>query len=618
MRIKRLTSPLFLLPMIFFVISTGLLTFWERNGLHQITGDEPHYLVMADGLLPTFELEQSGPYAREFRNRTISPFGLAQINAVPTVYNTHALTGPHGLFNIHNVGLPIILSVPYLIGGVLGARLALVTIGAIAIALFAAIARALGASQKLTFAVVLPFTLCLPFATASTQIYPELPAGVILLSGISLLVPFRDRNRRGVVFLVSLALALLPWLHLKFTLPLVVVLVAIFVKQRRLRNRAALVATLFAPAAISLGLLLFYNKYAFDNFFGPYRSDAVQATSFTFMQFFGLLTDQDQGIIIQQPLHFAGIFMIGRMVRERTNLIVTSLLVAVTVLGTNSAHSALYGGWSFSGRFGWTAITCFTVITLAALVSIASLHRRLLYFFLTLAYVVQARYLIGLIIQKKELLPHFVDSWIGTYSIFWQPIENALPRWTSTTDAFSYFPNIAAASLLLFLFVLGCVHALSMKTALRIAASASALALVSVAVFASTWSPTNGERRWNGDQFPGQVGVIQTPTRTVTEPSPEGFLTFGPRWRTPAGRYSLTVQYHGESDSREPVGQLDVFSPETGKVLTQVDMPATPQDGQELTIEFDVTKSDEGPLEFRTFYNGEGTLTTWWVRITPL
>jgi hypothetical protein len=84
------------------------------------------------------------------------------------------------------------------------------------------------------------------------------------------------------------------------------------------------------------------------------------------------------------------------------------------------------------------------------------------------------------------------------------------------------------------------------------------------------------------------------------------------------GSYSLTVFYAAANEPYKSVGVFDVFSPETGRVLTSVPMPRTAAEGQELTIQFDVTAPDAGQLEFRTFYEGEGTLTTWWVRITPL
>jgi hypothetical protein len=128
-----------LLVVLFVVVSTSALFMWRSEKMHTITGDEPHYLVIADGLLPTFELEQTGPYTREFRNRTIVPGGLAPSNAVPSPSNTHAEEGPRGLFNVHNIGLPIILSVPYLLGGEIAARVAMILMGAAIVWLLAQI-----------------------------------------------------------------------------------------------------------------------------------------------------------------------------------------------------------------------------------------------------------------------------------------------------------------------------------------------------------------------------------------------------------------------------------------------------------------------------------------------
>jgi hypothetical protein len=38
---------------------------WKHDNALSVTGDEPHYLVIASGLLPHFEVEQTGPYTHE-------------------------------------------------------------------------------------------------------------------------------------------------------------------------------------------------------------------------------------------------------------------------------------------------------------------------------------------------------------------------------------------------------------------------------------------------------------------------------------------------------------------------------------------------------------------------
>jgi hypothetical protein len=613
---KQLKSPLILLPLVFFISALSLLTFWKSEQLHQITGDEPHYLVMADGLLPTFELEQSGPYSREFRDRIISPFGLAPKDTAPTKENTHSVAGPNGLFNIHNLGLPIILSVPYLVGGVLGARLALIAIGAAIIALLSLIARSLGASNKQVFLFVGPLSLCMPFVPASTQIYPDLPAGFLLLLGLTLLAVPRLGKKPVMMLMVSTSLALMPWIHLKFSVPMGIVLCALFIEYRKHSKKLRLTLSLLVPMLVSILLLLSYNKYAFGNVLGPYESKDVQATSFTVLQFFGLLTDQNQGMLIQQPLHLVGILMLGRLIREKANLIVTALLLTVSTLGINATHWALYGGLSFSGRFNWTATVCFTVVTIAALNRLSQTSKRFVIASVVLAIAIQFRYVIGLVVENKELLARPLENWIGTYSIFGQQIETALPRWSLTADAFEYLPNIVAVVLISVILVVGLVPNLDIHQALRVSGAALFASAFVVSTFAFRWTPYLGLQRWNGDYLPGQVGEVIAPARTVSEPSPAGFLTYGPRWQTPAGTYTVTIGYQGDSGSSKAVGQLDVFSPASERVLKKADLLSSPE-GRELSLYIEVTKEDAGQLEFRTFYNGAGTLTTTWIQIEP-
>ena len=47
-----------------------------------LTGDEPHYLVMADSLLNDRTVELSAAYWREFENLTFTPSGSMQSKAI--------------------------------------------------------------------------------------------------------------------------------------------------------------------------------------------------------------------------------------------------------------------------------------------------------------------------------------------------------------------------------------------------------------------------------------------------------------------------------------------------------------------------------------------------------
>jgi hypothetical protein len=70
------------------------------------------------------------------------------------------------------------------------------------------------------------------------------------------------------------------------------------------------------PVVISVVLLVGYNTYAFNDPTGPYSSGALVANSVSAMVFVGLLIDQNQGLIVQQPLHMLGIGALGLLLRR--------------------------------------------------------------------------------------------------------------------------------------------------------------------------------------------------------------------------------------------------------------------------------------------------------------
>ena len=99
------------------VVIAMLVTLWFASlGEPRVTGDEPHYLVMADGLVHdrTFDLRDA--YTREGQTQRIygSPLPAPHV----TIINHR--WGPY-----HEPGLAMLLALPFSVGGTLGARLAL-------------------------------------------------------------------------------------------------------------------------------------------------------------------------------------------------------------------------------------------------------------------------------------------------------------------------------------------------------------------------------------------------------------------------------------------------------------------------------------------------------------
>lgn len=611
-------DPRLALPVVFFILGLVLLGTWHTRNTHPISGDEPHYLVMADGLLPTFEIEQTGPYTREFRTRTISPGGLAPLNAAPTPENSDAVQGPNGLFNVHNLGLPMVLSVPYLLAGETGARLFLIAVGAIMVFLFTLCTRELHMRNAEIYLVVTPLAIGLPLLPATNQIYPDLPAGVLVLLGLFFLLRGKFGESRMQSLCLAVVLAYLPWLHLRYAVPMVLLLGFLHVSGRNQLRSPRRILQLWGPAVLSVLLLMGYNNHAFGHFAGPYEANDVQATTFTVMQFFGLLTDQNQGLLVQQPLHLLGLLLFGMSVVRWRVPAIGAALVGGSILVINSTHWSLYGGWSFNGRFGWTTFAPLTLLTLMAASRLLKDHPFVARLVFGVAALVQSRYLVGLFLQNKDFMPRFISSWPGTYSIFWAPIENALPVWTDVREAFTYFPNIVAALLVTFLVAIGVIFRDRTTLTLKIGAGAVALSGVVMTGFMWMWTPVLGARQWNGDFLPGNVGTVTAPSRSVDDSSEEGFLTFGPNWRTPPGRYSVTVSYVSIPPPGQTNATLDIFARDIWDLVKIEDLPPTGGEGGEFTTEFHVNEPAAGPMEFRTYYRGSGSLSVRWIRITPL
>jgi len=598
---------------LFSVLSVAALTMWNAEDMHAITGDEPHYLVIADGLLPTFELEQTGPYTREFRNRTIVEAGLAPRDAVPGPGNTHAEQGPRGLFNVHNIGLPIVLSVPYLLAGETGARLAMIAIGAAIVLLMCRIVALTSLSPRAQLFTVLPFAVGLPVVTGATQIYPDLPAGALCLLGLLFLLRPARPERRWDGVPTAVALAFLPWLHIRFGLPMVLILAAITWARRQDRTRA-LALRWWLPAVMSVMLLATYNTYAFGNPTGPYASGDVMLNRIAVMQFVGLLLDQNQGILVQQPLHLVGVYFLFRELRKRPVLVLAAVGTSLSILVPNATHWNLYGGWSFSGRFGWAASSALTALTLVGLAGLYRSNRRAWALAVGLGLAVQARHLVAVFVQKRILYPHIFDGWIGTYSTFWRPIETVLPHWRDHRWAFTYLPNNLILAAVVVIGVIGAVGRLPHRARLSGVAVVAALTVGSLALFAAVGDRPYPDYRWAASVLPGNVGRIENLSRAGREGDGKGLLTFGPYWEVPPGRYEVGVRYDSATDGTVN-GLLDVYLPQSDTVLERAELPPTNGEAREIFFPVSVTEQNWGKMEIRTSFEDAGTLVVDWIQL---
>lgn len=345
----RIGRALLLLPAMVYV---GVVLTWAHAGALRLTGDEPHYLVIADSIARDFDLDVGNNYEQD-----------AKTGAIYGPIDWHSINSSGGRYSDHGPGLPALLAPAFALGGQLGARVFLaLLVGLLPIAFFAAARRQLSEGRALLVALTL--SLGLPFTAAAGQLYPDIVAGLCVLTALLVIDAERQVTDVGPrprlrTFALCILLSYLPWLHLKNQAPAILLVVAwATIRVQRASRRESLVVSVWpclVPIAAMLALAA-YHVHAFAEWSGPFRPGAQDAaTKHVVMALLGLHFDQSQGMFVQQPLLWFGLVGLGFFaLRERSAALFVTVVYASMVV-PNAMHTNTYGGWSFAGRFGWSS-----------------------------------------------------------------------------------------------------------------------------------------------------------------------------------------------------------------------------------------------------------------------
>lgn len=350
---------------------------WNKQSFYYITGDEPHYLVMTQGLIRDRTFEQTQAYKTEFQTRKIFKYGLAPLDANPSPANTHAVLGSHGLFNVHNIGLPLLLIIPFFLGGTLGAKGFLILCSGFIPILIWKVSIRFNMNLVQRWFAVFATCITLPFLPSANQIYPDLFSGLITLSGLYWFLTLQKKRSRLLEFAWISLLVFLPWLQIKFIAPCLLLVTGLSVKRFLLTRCYQEMLPFLVLIFFSCVGLLAYNHYAFDSILGPYQADALEFSRTSLMVIVGLFFDQNHGFLWQNPLHFIGLFAIGRLFYYDKFFTLFWALVFFSLLIPNGLHPNWYGGGSFSGRFAWSAAVLFIIPTLYGLFMMGKTNPRL-------------------------------------------------------------------------------------------------------------------------------------------------------------------------------------------------------------------------------------------------
>ena len=323
-------------------------------------GDEPHYLVMAqslwrDGDLKIENNHAQRDYAEYYHRPVLAPH-----------YRTRGVDGE--IYSVHPVGLPLLLAPVYAVDGYRAVRVVLVAVTAAVGALLVLWIRRLGLSRASTIFGWLAIFLSAPFFFFSFAVYPEMLAGLMVVTAMLLLgtvptrvhtAPRRYRALRWVV--VGVAAGLLPWLHTKYA-PMAAAVLLVALGRIWLYGRGGTRAERMVHSCavvVPFGLILVGWFLLFFAFWGtswptaPYGGQPETDLLHLIVGAPGLVFDQEYGVLPYAPVFVmavAGLLGMWRTGGDARRLSGEIVLVVVPLISSVGAHNMWWGGSAPPGR----------------------------------------------------------------------------------------------------------------------------------------------------------------------------------------------------------------------------------------------------------------------------
>jgi hypothetical protein len=299
------------------------------------SGDEPHYLLMAQSLWREGDLDLRDNLAREdFREYTPGPvqphYGAPRADGRP--------------FPAHSPGLPLLLAPAYALLGRAGCVLVLAALGAWLALELRWWAEKTGADPEgalLAWALVfVPPALFFTF-----HVYTELPCAVAAAAALRWVDVGKGAARPSRVVGAALLAGALPWLHVKMGAAAAVIgLVALV----RLRGRA-LAAFLATAGLMAAGLLLHYWRvYGVASPLALYGGAPIAQAGDPVRALLGLLLDRSFGLLPHAPVFLLAFPGLALLLRRRAWPL---LALGASVLAPVVVWRMWWGGQSPPARF---------------------------------------------------------------------------------------------------------------------------------------------------------------------------------------------------------------------------------------------------------------------------
>jgi len=331
------------------LILAGLLVILNLRAVP--TGDEPHYLIMTQSLLRDGDFDMRNNYEQ-----------MDYLAYYPDIIpDPHVTTVGNHWYPVHGLGLPLLAAPFFAAAGRPGVvvMLALLTVAGLRI-LWSFLRRVGMGSRATGFATIIAaFTL--PLASLSGQVFPEIPAFLIIALALRAIVAPALAGRDFAALLFSLVF--LPWLHPKYAAVALALLLAAALahRQKRVIRALAIACSLFIASVAGLALLT-YQWYGVPlpgvsimMAKAPFREDWLIPLAAHFLVepwvgLTGVLFDQQSGLFIASPVYVLAIPGLLLLWRRKRSLAIICVLVFASLYLPAGAFGVWNGGFSSPAR----------------------------------------------------------------------------------------------------------------------------------------------------------------------------------------------------------------------------------------------------------------------------
>ena len=586
-------------PLLYLLVSVATLWVWSVRGVYPLIGDEPHYLVIGDALWRFGGIDVGAAYQAELIGRVFYPPGLGGINDPLTAYG-HVVPGERGVFSWHGYLLGWVVGVPVAAFGAEAGRWMMVLFGA-GVAWMVWRLTGLYFTQRSTrLAVASTLVLTYPFILASVQVFPDFFAGGAALIGFAWLLAARSGPPRAAATVFSSsAVALLPWLGVKFAPLAALLLVAMAIRAKRSWW------LVIVPGAVSAMLFAGFNAYAYGSPFGSLAEGTVEFGGDFWVRLVGMVLDQNQGVIMFNPILWLGLVGLIPFLRRDCFVGVVWGLSFLLLWVLGAAHPGWYGGGSFIGRYSWGLAL---LLLIPAMLALSAVQQRSIVAFriLLAASLAFSSWVLILGVFVSDAAPDVpvgldfytksIGTWLDAYSVLWYPGQGILGAFYNPEWTWSFAVNYVWIALAVLAVALG---AWSTRLArfwprvVLVGAVGGAL-LVLVVGFASV---------------PGERVVVeeQVASAEVGQNQP-GTVAGGPIWLMRNGPYTWSVEYSAELPEVDVVGRWELVRAMDDAVVAAGELAGT--SGETVVLERKIPWRDLSPRQFflRVLWTGSGSL----------